>query len=85
MKKAGLVSGTLRDAAGKAGRKVAERSFHSLRHSFVSALSTAGIAVELRQKLAGHASEQQNLHYTHPEIAALRAAIDKLPGLSTKK
>ena len=39
---------------------------------------------ELRQKLAEHASEQQNLHYTHPEIAALRAAIDKLPRLDTK-
>ena len=55
------------------------RSFHSLRHSFVTALAHANVPVELRQKLSGHASEAQNLHYTHPEFAALRAAIEKLP------
>jgi len=37
--------------------------------------------MELRQKLAGHSSEQQNLHYTHPEIVVLRNAIGKLPRL----
>jgi integrase len=81
MAKAEVVSGTLRERAGKSGRKVAERSFHSLRHSYVTALSAAGVAVELRQKLAGHASEGQSLHYTHPEFAALRNAIAKLPGV----
>ena len=81
MAKAGVASGTLREAAGRSGRKVAERSFHSLRHSYVTALSHANVAVELRQKLAGHASEEQSLHYTHPEFAALRDAIEKLPGL----
>jgi integrase len=50
-----------------------------LRHTFVTALSQANVAVELRQKLSGHASEAQSLHYTHPEFAALRAAIEKLP------
>jgi integrase len=81
MAKAGVASGTLREKAGKYGRKVAERSFHSLRHSYVTALSAAGVAVELRQKLAGHSSESQSLLYTHPEFAALRSAIEKLPGL----
>jgi len=85
MTKAGVAAGEARKKKGKKGRSISMRSFHSLRHSYVSGLSAAGVAVELRQKLAGHASEQQNLHYTHPEIAALRAAIDKLPGLSTKK
>ena len=81
MAKAGVASGTLREKAGKSGRNVAERSFHSLRHSYVTALAHANVAVELRQKLAGHASEGQSLHYTHPEFAALRSAIEKLPGL----
>jgi integrase len=81
MAKAGVVGGTLRERAGKSGRKVAERSFHSLRHSYVTALAHANVALELRQKLAGHASEGQSLHYTHPEFAALRNAIEKLPSL----
>ena len=57
MAKAGVASGILREGAGKSGRKVAERSFHSLRHSYVTALAHANV-VELRQKLAGHASEK---------------------------
>ena len=81
MAKAGVASGTLREGAGKFGRKVAERSFHSLRHSYITALAHANVAVELRQKLAGHASEGQSLHYTHPEFAVLREAVEKLPGL----
>ena len=83
MAKAGVVSGTLRERAGKSGRKVAERSFHSLRHSYVTELAHANVAVELRQRLGGHATEGQSLHYTHPEFAALREAVEKLPGLRT--
>jgi integrase len=67
--------------SGSAGRNVSARSFHSLRHSFVTALARANVAVELRLKLGGDASEGQSLHYTHPEFAALREAIEKLPGL----
>ena len=52
-----------------------------MRHSFVTALAHANVAIELRRKLAGHASEGQSLHYTHPEFAALRNAIEKLPSL----
>jgi integrase len=82
---AGLESGTLRNAAGSSGRAVAERSFHSLRHSYITALSKAGVAVEVRQKLVGHSSAEQNLHYTHAEISALRAAVESLPRISAGK
>ena len=78
---AGLTSGTLRKKAGDAGHAVAERSFHSLRHSIVTALSKAGVAVELRSKIVGHSSDKQNLHYTHAEVEQLRVAIDKMPAL----
>jgi integrase len=82
MELAGVAAGIARQSAqGSAGRNVSARSFHSLRHSFVTALAHANVAVELRQKLAGHASEGQSLHYTHPEFAALREAVEKLPGL----
>ncbi|MCX6973128.1 MAG: tyrosine-type recombinase/integrase [Verrucomicrobia bacterium] len=82
MKDAGLESGSLRGAAGEAGRAVADRSFHSLRHSYITALSTAGVAVEIRQKLVGHSSAEQNLHYTHAELASLRTAVESLPRIS---
>jgi integrase len=82
MERAGVGAGIARRATeGGAGRNVSARSFHSLRHSFVTGLAHANVSVELRQKLAGHASEEQSLHYTHPQFAALRAAIEKLPGL----
>ena len=85
MQDAGLASGTLRDAAGDSGRAVAERSFHSLRHSYITALSKAGVAVEVRQKLVGHSTAEQNLHYTHAELSALRTAVESLPRISTTK
>jgi integrase len=85
MQDAGLASGTLRDAAGDSGRAVAERSFHSLRHSYITALSSAGVAVEVRQKLVGHSTAEQNLHYTHAEFSALRTAVESLPRISRGK
>ena len=82
MERAEVPAGIARKAeGGSAGRNVSARSFHSLRHSFVTALAHANVAVELRQKLAGHASEEQSLHYTHPGFAALREAVEKLPRL----
>ena len=64
---------------GSAGRNLFARSFHSLRHSFVTALDRANVAVELRQKLAGHASAEVHSIYTHHELNTLREAIEKLP------
>jgi integrase len=52
MEKAGI-TGRITAASGK-GRAVASKSFHSLRHTFVSALANNGVASELRQRLVGH-------------------------------
>jgi site-specific recombinase XerD len=52
----------LRNATGK-GRKQSSLSFHSLRHSFVSALANAGVAPDLRQKLAGHSELKSHARY----------------------
>jgi integrase len=81
MDRAKVAAGTAREGEGKKGRDVSARTFHALRHTYVTALSTAGVAVEVRQKLAGHASEAQSLHYTHPEFQSLRDAVTKLPAL----
>jgi integrase len=80
MEQAGIVSRILRDGDG-AGRKTRSLSFHSLRHSFVSALANAGVATDLRQTLSGHADEQTHARYTHHEIENMRAAIAKLPSV----
>ena len=83
MERAGIRGRILREANG-AGRSQSSLSFHSLRHTFNAALANAGVPVEIRQKLTGHASAEMNAIYTHHELAPLRAAIEKLPVLSIK-
>jgi integrase len=81
MAKAGIDAGVIRERIGAAGRSVSALSFHSLRHSFNSALANAGVSQELRQKLTGHASADMNIIYTHHELETIRTAIKTLPRL----
>ena len=78
MKRAGIKGRMLREATGK-GRSLSSLSFHSLRHSFNAALANAGVGIEMRQELTGHASLEMNQLYTHPNIKVKREAILKLP------
>jgi integrase len=78
--KAGIV-GRIVTRQGK-GRATNSKTFHALRHSFISQLANAGVASELRQKLAGHSNAATHGIYTHHEIETLRDAIAKLPRLS---
>jgi integrase len=80
MNRAGIRGRLLHTASG-AGRSVSSLTFHSLRHSFNSAMANAGVSQEIRQKLTGHASAEMNTIYTHHELAPLRAAVEKLPAL----
>lgn len=83
MQRAGIVGRVLRERAeNSAGRTQSSLSFHSLRHSFNSALANAGVAQELRQKLTGHASAAMNAKYTHHELDALRAAVALVPSVA---
>lgn len=68
-------------APGEKGRKRRALGFHALRHSFVSAMANAGVAVEVRQALAGHASAEMNAVYSHLGLDPLRAAIGTLAGI----
>jgi hypothetical protein len=54
-----------------------------VRHSFTSSLANAGVAPELRMKLAGHASERVHRGYSHHDMEALRAVMAKLPSLNS--
>jgi integrase len=79
---AGIVQRTV-EREGK-GRATNSKTFHSLRHSFISMLANAGVSPELRQKLAAHEDSEVHEKYTHHESATLAAAIAKLPRLATK-
>jgi len=78
MERTGIEAGVIRERKGFAGRSVSSLSFHSLRHSFNSALANAGVSQELRQKLTGHASAEMNTLYTHHELETIRAAVQTI-------
>ena len=78
MARAGIDRAQVQSGRNKFSRK----SFHSLRHSFASALANAGVASEIRMKLSGHKNLGVHQRYTHHELAPLRAAIDALPRLT---
>jgi integrase len=82
VEKAGLDPGI---TDGKGVRKFTKRTFHSLRHSFNSALANAGVAEEIRMKLTGHSSKAMNDKYTHLEVEPLKNAMDSLPLFTSKK
>jgi integrase len=78
MERAKIKGRLLREANG-AGRSQSSLSFHSLRHSFNSAMANAGVSSEVRQKLTGHSTAQMNAQYTHHEMDELRAAVAVIP------
>lgn len=82
MERAGIKGRIVRAGDGKAARQTSSLSFHSLRHSFVSALANAGVSSEMRQKLSGHADDRSHAKYTHHELAKLQDAIGLLPKIA---
>jgi len=84
MAQARVAAGSGRSRNQGLGRSTSGLSFHALRHTFNSNLANLDVSQEDRQKLTGHASADQNTHYTHKEIAALRNAIDKIPRLGSR-
>jgi integrase len=78
MRDAGLNQHQVKSAKNSFSRK----SFHSLRHSFTSALANAGISADVRMRLTGHKSLDVHQRYTHMELEPLRKAIAALPKLS---
>ena len=86
MAKAGVAGEVLREAKkGSRGRTVRSLTFHSLRHSFNSAMANAGVSQEIRMKLTGHMTADMNRGYTHLELEPLRIAISAIPSIPSKK
>jgi integrase len=80
MERAGIAGRILRERNGE-GRSQSSLSFHSLRHSFNSALANVDVPQEIRMALTGHGTVEMNRLYTHGEIDRLRRAVDKLPDI----
>ena len=78
MEKAGIKV-AITAKAGEKGRARSSLTFHSLRHSFNSAMANAGVSQELRQLLTGHASKAINDRYTHTDLETLRKAVGSVP------
>jgi integrase len=81
MEQAGIDGGLIRERLGSRGKSVSALSFHSLRHSFTSALANAGVTREMRQLLTGHADEKSHSLYTHHEFERLTAAVASISRL----
>jgi integrase len=85
MEKAHIEHREVRKRVSKEGRSVSALSFHSLRHSFTSALANAGIREELRMALTGHTTRDIHAGYTHHELAALQDAVAVLSKIPFKQ
>ena len=77
---------SLRKVAGKEDRakgweempRLAKLRFYDLRHQFVTELCEAGIPESVIRELAGHVDSEMTRHYSHPRLAARRAAVETL-------
>jgi len=60
------------------GRQMRTKSFHSLRHTFVSRLANADVSADVRKALAGHDSDEAHARYTHLAFTKQIDALAKL-------
>ncbi len=78
MEKAGVMGRIIRKGEG-AGRTTSSLSYHSLRHSFTSAMTAAGVPEEVRMLLTGHSTRTAHRVYTHHEERQVWEAVSSLP------
>ncbi|CAN5911916.1 site-specific integrase [soil metagenome] len=62
----------------KQARSVSSKSFHSLRHTFNSAMLNAGVDESIRMELSGHTTAHVNRKYSHAHLETLRSAVAKI-------
>lgn len=53
-------------------------SWHVLRHTASTLGHDVGLSIEQRQKVLGHAAGAMTMHYTHPELDAVRERMEKI-------
>lgn len=80
MAQAGIVAPMGREKKGR-GRQVRTKSFHSLRHTFVSRLANADVSADVRKALAGHDTDEAHARYTHLAFTTQTEALAKLTAI----
>jgi len=60
-------------------RSVARVGFHSLRHSYITALLEGGVPMDVVRQQAGHTTIGMTAHYFHASDKSLKAIQDALP------
>jgi integrase len=68
-------------APAKVGRKLAEYSLHSLRHSLSTWLNARGVPEMTRMRLVGHEDVEISRDYTSEDHAQMTEALLKIPDL----
>jgi integrase len=69
---------------GRSGaREPSELSFHSLRHSAVTMLKAAGVSDFIAREIVGHESAAVSRQYTHLTTDDKRAAMRRLPDVTS--
>lgn len=63
------------------GRRLAEYSVHSLRHSLSTWLNDAGVPEMMRMRLVGHEDEDVSRGYTHSEMQQSATEMAKVPSV----
>jgi integrase len=66
---------------GEGARRVADVSFHALRHTAASLAADAGVAEDVRRDVLGQ-TPRVHRKYVHREVKAVRAALDMVPRIS---
>ena len=56
------------------------RGYHTLRHSFISALASEGVDQRIIDEIVGHQSEQQRKRYRHLYPKVMKEAIGRMFG-----
>jgi integrase len=77
MQRAEVIAPMGREKKGR-GRQMRTKSFHSLRHTFVSRLANADVPADVRKALAGHDTDEAHARYTHLAFTKQIEALAKL-------
>ena len=56
-------------------------TFHSLRHTFISAMANAGVSKELRMEIVSQTTGSVHKVYTPHEAEHLRSPLTNIPGI----
>lgn len=72
------IQGENRKTNENQARSVSSKSFHSLRHSFNTAMLNAGVDERVRMELNGHSTVNVSRKYGHTLLETLRTAVAKI-------